>query len=126
LADEGGIGVTRDEILAMEPGEELNLLVGEKVFGLKFTSFPRGKCYYVDGMGWHTVNDYSTRISDAWEVVERMHRWGGCNLGCYGSRHGKVKWVVVDTIAPNGHHKVTAHTAPEAICKAALLVVMEG
>ncbi|WP_025852798.1 BC1872 family protein [Paenibacillus ehimensis] len=62
------------------------------------------------------VPEYSTDISAAWEVYEKV------DLECEHSnlRHGKMgAWsCTFDNIWFDG-----AHTAPEAICKAALLAI---
>ena len=134
--------MTRDEILALKPGRELDALVAEKVMGWRKKTFPGGGGGYT---AWVDENkkamklisnftmietcyrcDYfrpSTDIAAAWEVVEKMLERGGCEIGCYGSKSGG-KWFEVNVITMNGEVKVTAHTAPEAICKAALLAVI--
>ena len=111
--------MTRDEVLAMKPGRELDALVAEKVMGWKVaqvfdlkdtdgTNIANGITPYSIGQ---RVPHYSTDIAAAWEVVGKFEyidvrrfkdHWG-CTV--YGQT-------------------VTGKTAPEAICKAALLAVM--
>ena len=131
--------MTRDEIITMKPGRELDALVAEKVMGWRKKTFPGGGGGFT---AWVDENekvmklisnstmsetcyrcDYfrpSTDIAAAWEVV------------------GKFFWVQVTANPPhiwkatvitspaNGSVTATAKgfTAPEAICKAALLAVM--
>lgn len=137
--------MTREEILAMKPGRELDALVGEYVFEFKrgltppdycgknggtdillppdlpmdFVYPPRGKIAL-----WYHCKRWSTDLSAAWEVRQWLsENIGGvilmnlCDLKpeyCEIYR-GKEKKVI----------KVQAKAAPEAICKAALLAVME-
>lgn len=99
--------MTKDEILAMEPGDGLDRLVHEDVME--------------DARPWIYANlRYSRTIPSAWLVVEKMpppfqiHR-------CLDNTY----WVVFgfDTmIKPH----IVANTAPEAICKAALLAKLEA
>lgn len=104
--------LTREIVLAEPPGKRLDSWIAEKVMG----------------WSWGIIGDlipaYSTDIAAAWEVVEKMFEYGGCEIGCYGSKSGG-KWFEVVVITTNGEVKVTAHTAHEAICKAALLAVLE-
>jgi hypothetical protein len=119
--------MTRDEILAMEPGRELDALVAEKVMGwtVKFMDGIWGWMYRESERNrWYNVPRFTTDISAAWEVVEKMQSWGGCDIGCFG-RTGDGTWYVVETHTVNGCHKATCHTAPEAICNAALLASIE-
>ena len=121
--------MTRDEILAMKPGRELDARVAEKVMGWKTNWLKTDWWEEINPNTHHhkgLVKDFkpSTDISAAWEVVEKMFERGGCEIGCYGSKSGG-KWFEVIVITMNGEVKVTAHTAHEAICKAALLAVME-
>ncbi len=112
--------MTRDEILAMKPGRELDALVAERVLGYKVVDvLPQGITYMAGKRKrWIKNPNYSTGVAAAWEAVEEMNdclhlrehgeegRWEANFCGYPGSRaHGA--------------------TAPEAICKAALLAVME-
>jgi len=102
----------------MEPGRKLDWEVRYYVFGIKTDAF--------DGNGelWtHEMKPaphYSTDISAAWEVVEKMN----------GERL-KVEIIVAGsmtfcTISDSSYAIANAEaiTASEAICKAALLAVM--
>jgi hypothetical protein len=109
--------VKRDEILAMEPGRELDALVAEKVMGLKSIA-PNSA---MDGEYPVWIPAYSIDIAAAWQVVERMGR----TWDMYLSRHYSGRWTC--TFDRHGNYletTVKAGSAPEAICKAALLAVM--
>ena len=103
--------MTRDEILAKSAGRYLDALIAERIF------------HYYD------VPDhahYSTNIADAWMVVEKMIEKYEFALEFNAEEFNLEWWAVFflddeleslfDAAAPN---------APEAICKAALLAVME-
>ena len=119
----------RQRILEMKPGRELDALVMRTVFKAEKKDIG-DECYWVSEVNgeevcWPRWFRPSLDISAAWEVVEEMLERGGCEIGCYGSKSGG-KWFEVNVITMNGEVKVTAHTAHEAICKAALLAVMDG
>lgn len=144
--------MNKEEILAMEAGKVLNLLVAEKVIGLIAWQEKRGEYTHIvfqkpddsepyrKSRNWekemdrykrieyseinshiHVVQDikaYSSDISAAWEVFTKFdlpsvsmwtdpddNEWFTCNIGI---------------------NHVIAKTAQEAICKAALLAVMDS
>lgn len=109
--------MTENEILAMKPGRDLDELVLREV--LKENLF-------------YGAEPYSTDIAYAWHVVESMQSKPGCT-GCKAciEIHGtdfdgntepcdNPYWAVIHG------HEAGGNTAPEAICKAALLAVMGG
>ncbi len=64
--------MTRDEIMSLEPGRDLNMLVATKVMGWKYNED------YFESMGeikrgpFAEKFDPSSDISAAWEVVEKL------------------------------------------------------
>lgn len=116
--------MTRDEILAMKPGAELDALVAEKVMRLPASIHSLAKPPY---------GDYSRNWLAMGVVVEAMREKGyGIilkNKGaiefwrCYlcvnspAGLSGQLEWSP-GTITE-------APTAPEAVCKAALLALLE-
>lgn len=147
------MGVRRDEILAMKPGRELDVLVAEKVMGNAYEEYgfrypdhlaTKGgeeswgnspeytiaKCRNYGGTLLKRLaapEPYSQEIAAAWEVVERLLMRGEklsiyCDPDAPGpdlveSDRFTVAWPVGDN--------VSARTAPEAICKAAI-ITLEG
>lgn len=57
----------------MKPGRELDTLVAEKVMGLKEDYLSCPTCKYDGVMGGLGYLPYSTDITAAWLVVEKMH-----------------------------------------------------
>lgn len=127
--------MTKEEILAMEAGPEMNALVAEKVMGW----------IWIDGEYGHPTekgpfNDcecpshsyqktllprYSTDIAAAWEVVNKL---GRKSINKIAAETGLATFLLVQY--PNGTWKanfsgyrtsVEADTVPLAICRAALL-----
>ncbi len=97
--------MSRDEILAMPAGREINALIAKNVIKSR------------------RVKHYSTDIAAAWEVMEAMRKNGV--LSEYDSRFG-YRFVFWDyTKNPQRPFEATAETAPLAICRAALLAMME-
>jgi hypothetical protein len=103
--------VTKEEILAIKPGRELNIAVAEVVMNHKvivdeiFGDMER-PIDMDDNSTWETLALYSEDLSAAQLVVERMITLG----------HGdEAVW---------GHYGNGASTRAEAICKRALLVVL--
>jgi len=104
--------MTPEEILAMQPGSELNMKVAEKVMGhivvndATFGNMERWDTK--DGGGvWDLIDYYSEDISVAALVVDKMIEMG---------YEDAIYWVDF------GEGK---YTDAEAICKAALLAVLE-
>lgn len=124
--------MTHEDILAMKPGRELDALVAEKVMGLQ--DFKKGTSGYKE---WEYVYrsdlgdiqpipHYSTNISAAWEVVKKMALLKDVmnfrlRLCCDDLPQYNCSFT-----DPPGIAFVSADNAPEAICKAALLVVMSN
>ncbi len=134
--------LTREAVLAMEAGAEMDALVATRVMGwTNPTGFEaRWHCNGVELDSLHAVEggggDYyqpdqawqpSTDIAAAWEVVEKCEQDG-------------VWWKVCPVLDGNGgittekicimtHHgnrfAASAPTAPLAICRAALLATLE-
>jgi hypothetical protein len=119
--------MTREEILAMPAGRELDSLISEKIMGYVTHGHFREK----NGVRI-LVQPYSTDISAAWEVVEKIQGLRELN-GCKVRLQVKILVIrgiyTVSIIDYLNNDKClgeeTANTAPEAICKAALIAVME-
>jgi hypothetical protein len=103
--------LTREEVLAMEPGRELDMVVGRKLSGW---------WQPIDGLSH--LPRYSTKIDAAWEVVDKL----------------KIAVIPQSIGAPNDmkylakiedhphEYQSFARTAPLAICRCALLAVLEA
>ena len=131
--------MTREEILKLEPGPELDRLMAEKVMGWKRTTkgAPPGCAYWKDDDGLVRANETpggsldwnpSTDIAAAWEVVKYMAQR---QFDFILSGHGE-KYIVQVWNADPGANRVRNPLAtvygpvPLAICQAALLAVMEA
>ena len=110
----------------LPPGRKLDCLVALKLFGWIFTAdgelgSPERNCIGgLAGITLQAVPFYSTDISAAWEVVEKI------DLFFEVSREEKNRWTATfykdpffDVIL--GHAR--AKTAPHAICLAALKIM---
>lgn len=133
----------------MKAGRELDILVAEKVLGLKVVKTVWGKrkqygCYSIGEPDWYDdagatelgnpLPAYSTDIAAAWEVVEHMNNLGTKSRDAYfilnKSDSGfKVSFYRRKHVGPGQwdyvayHGTVKADTAPMAICLAALKAV---
>lgn len=110
----------------LEAGRELDALVAEKVMGWSGVEW-RGFEYAV---GIHPVTGmvqgvyrYSTDITDAWQIVERLTRDGRA-VFIDSAGFDPEEWrVIVSVDDPEGQLPSEAATAPLAICLAALETV---
>ena len=93
--------MTREEILRMKPGRELDELVMCEVMKENFFYGP---------------SHYSTNIEAAWQLVLRVTSNMNFEIGYLHN-----KWFC----SINNKWPVEAETAPEAICKSALLAVLD-
>jgi len=145
--------MTNEEILTMEPGPELDALVAEKVMGHPIPDFvPEDAlglylagspihydswtcvCRYDEGDTPKWVPDpCSTDISCAWQVVDKMCNWDIDDnmLVLKGQAPdptepvGNEGWWEAEVGGTWGKVIAEGKTAPEAICKAALLAKLE-
>ena len=130
--------MTRDEILAMEPGPELNELVALKVFGQPRPMYvhephiePIWNGHWVcspdydegDVCNWK-ARDFSGDIAAAWQVVEKMVGSHYCDwtldMTWYDGPNYTMRFLHADAT-----YEGFGMTAPEAVCKASLLAVEE-
>lgn len=124
--------MTREDILAMVPGPELDRLVATEVKGITPYIDSEGSfhnLYYVESKkAYRLIPKYSTDIAAAWEVVERIN-----HHIIEISKREKIRgyvtyrvWVFTRSLEYPDECwdrlvQVEGKTAPEAICKAALL-----
>ncbi|AIQ61843.1 hypothetical protein PSTEL_00555 [Paenibacillus stellifer] len=118
--------LTREEILAMEPGRLLEAKVAELVMGLDMVEgqLPHLPRYFLSDYEKTIHRDvplYSSDISAAWEVVEHMKSKNWEFI--IASEDEKIDVTFYwDVHRMEG--AVFVGTAPQAICKAALLAVL--
>jgi hypothetical protein len=139
--------LTREEILAMEPGRELDKLIAEQVMGWSIYRFDKDvpeRCYYMlvdksfdpvvdDGYwnagerkteeeAWNDNRPFSTDISAAWEVVMHLKSkyWYFMLSDENEGWEASFYW---DPHRPA--FEAVSSDAPQAICKAALLAVLK-
>jgi hypothetical protein len=135
--------MTRDEIMLMEAGRELDALVSRKVMNVKpvivelYSEFDDTRNYvdvgdyviYPEGVGiCKRLSAYSTDIAAAWQVVEKLETqeilFQICKLG-YSKND--IFWLAEFRDCSGGESSGVGNspTAPLAICRAALLAVMK-
>jgi hypothetical protein len=143
--------MTRDEILKMKYGPELDALVAEKIFGMKvmiaknpafvqeimmaniWIDKQKGGHPQTVGMdgsaGWYPCPEFSKDISAAWKVVEEMIYLGWWFNLAYDE--GDIYKICFWKGEPKGwfptvenHSKGENPSLP--ICRSALLAVSEG
>ena len=110
--------MTREEILAMKPGRELDALVATKVMGYK-TPYNDSFIQVEDGMMHYF--DPSENITAAWEVVEKVGQSAEVKVF---NRSGWTCYIS-SNLDLGFNFRATGETAPEAIAKCCLLAVME-
>ncbi|MBA7576092.1 hypothetical protein ES708_27927 [subsurface metagenome] len=139
--------MTKEEILAMEPGTELDILVAEKVMGHPMPDFISEDaldlylagtpihcdswtcvCHYDEGdiPTWVPAT-YSTDISAAWQALKKLRE----EYWCIEIKIADGCWVIMELLrTPPIRVEVNAGTPferlPEAICKAALIATDAG
>jgi len=139
------MNLTRDEILKMEAGPELDKLVETEVMGIildpkrcpicgwryGFPGCQPGNCSMrpAPKHRYDEARKYSTDIAAAWEVVNKLHPENSFGNDTFEINRLKYKdgrsgWCVA--FAGEGvENYALAPTAPLAICKAALLAKLE-
>ena len=118
--------MNRVKILEMKPGEELDAMVAESVMDRPNRKPRHGSCCTCQRCGWDYDNcqcNYSQFLEDAWKVVDKILSKGGeISLHSSAFKGGRI-WVA-EFIPIFGWCNAYGDTAPEAICKAALLAML--
>jgi hypothetical protein len=125
--------MTREEILAMEPGDELDKLVAMKIMGFEQSNMRDG-WVRVGALATYPKR-YSTDISAAMEVVDKLDD-GRHEIEMLKAPYYDDVWIVKiaefeDVCDENGMYRTfevqaESKSLPEAIAKAALLAVLEA
>lgn len=112
----------------MQPGRELDALIAERVMGwrnIPTASVPDRPWIDEHGMGFQDLKPYSTDISAAWEVVEKLG--GFLDLKRYVLIQGQGMKCIADFVSHRAYGKPScsaiADTPAHAICLAALKAV---
>lgn len=119
--------MTRDEILNMPAGRYLDSKIAEMVMGLTVDyefdepHIPSLRDKYDE---WGYLPNYSTDISAAWEVIEKI-KDEHLTFDMFYRPHEQKWWVTVFASDHAKDHGI-ADTAPLAVCRAALLAVMKN
>lgn len=114
----------------MQPGEALDMLVAEKLFGMKFCTKDRFGHLAMECDGpYHNYEDadglehYSTDISKAWQVVEKLRPGKFVWIKDCGGFGWRVEILSTSPTDVQIDFAETADSAPLAICRAALRVL---
>lgn len=109
----------------MNSGPELNALIYEKCFGISCPSFV--SCGRGRGVWEKSLPKYSTDLSEAWKVVEKLNKWKftptwECDLGGGGLPITFYATAIFDPVFVKDRPSrlAKAETAAHAICLAAL------
>lgn len=115
--------LSREKILAMEPGPELDALVDVIVMKQDRGELTKMTWFIPSGQSEWEYPAYSSDISAAWEVVEKM-KSDNWNFVLSDDLY-QDRWSATFYWDPNQTPiECVEKIAPEAICKAALLAVM--
>ena len=131
--------MTRDEVLAMKPGRELDALVIRHILNIPivksvdlFSQEPFPAAWWVEDEGWYVAYERdedgliympfnpSEDIAAAWEVEEEINKRNLRVVYCQALKtvmHSKDEYVGMFDFV---------HASPADRCKAALLAVMDG
>lgn len=115
------------KIEEMKAGRELDKLIAEVIFNLPVqtdeSEFNRGYITYAEpgnpAAGWWDLPHYSTKIEDAWQVVEALAKKYYVTVGV--DANGLKNCKVVDGDTAQLLTEWICESAPEAICKAVLI-----
>ncbi|WP_211750425.1 hypothetical protein [Paenibacillus sp. Marseille-Q4541] len=114
--------ITDEEILNLPPGRDLDAHVALRVMGFKEITIV-GKHYFTDPIDTK-LKLYSTDISAAWEIVDKL------KIQIIPQSIGapdQLSYLAIYNNEPfESKVEVFGRTAPEAICKAALITVIGG
>jgi len=123
--------LTREKVLSMNPGRELDALVAEKVMGWKqveeFAEMFDREGFLLGTTTWRDdegdpafLPEYSTDISATWEVIEKFEGYK-----IWKSPFSDSFYEVI-LLTKSSSYIARGTSFPEVVCKAALLAVMDG
>jgi hypothetical protein len=121
--------MNKEDVLKMSAGRELDMLVAEKVMGWKLTERIGG--FYPPGLLEDTSSlanmlpAYSTDIAAVWKVIEKTKMFDVKGLSLILNKSYDNKWCVSENEYGDLIEIAGGDTAPAAICKAALLVILD-
>ncbi len=125
--------MTRDEVLSMPAGREMDALVAEKVMGWNLSLSKDIWCK--DGECLRDTDDWSPSIdiAAAWELVEKFAHNHRNNLAVeMGFSHFSLvaypggEWFCSLGLNDCVAHSAKAETAPLVICRASLIAILEA
>jgi len=119
--------MTRDEILAMQPGRELDVVVAEALGATNVR--------FIDLFGWgdyfenddlsRRIRKHSTEVSDSFEAIDKVRERTGKRIQITELPEGwKGRWSA--SYGNDRKNEVVSDNLAEAICKAALIALKEG
>lgn len=120
--------MTKEEILGMEAGVDLDELVAQTVMKMRFEikqpylGWPEGKFWFDEYNRSAKLEHYSTNILATWQLLKKLRE----GHYCIEIKIADGCWVIMELFkTPPIRVEVNAGTSferlPEAICKAALL-----
>ena len=113
------------DVREMKAGRELDNLIAEFVMGAidkDFDEIYTNEWRFKRENGtWFPSCHYSTEISAAWEIVEKMREVGYFIRLADQDKFFRARFYDPEFLPVEKPSWVKAETAPEAICKAALL-----
>lgn len=116
--------MTREEILNMPAGREMDVLIAEKLnLFLDIKESTQGDYFHEDKALY--FRPFSTDIAAAWEVVEKMIRDGHNFVASQSSEKGRRPHVIFTNAKDEEDRNEWQYedSFPLAICRAALLAV---
>ena len=134
--------MTREEIQNMSAGREMDALIAEKIFGWSWngnfllppSDHPASVNHWCaewddDGRP-HWLPNYSTDLTTAWEVVEKIGEWRGFEFlmrrYCMSEKQWQAGWFEDGYDGYETRVSAESELPALSICRAALLAVMEA
>ena len=119
------MSITYEQVMAMEPGEELDYAVAEYVFGKTRAYY---HCPHLDEgrmLGFCACPDLPRRSTDWREtgkLIDKMvHEWPDFNLGTMMDLAGNPIWSCMHGCDGYGWPEIIGKTGQEVVCKAAII-----
>lgn len=118
--------MTREEVLAMVPGSEMDAIVAEKVMGWRIINGPWSGHEYWEDENLHIPCEVakfkpSTEISAAWQIFDKFD---DIVVRKYETITGEFRYVC-SIVNENIYSADAEDTAELAICRAALLYTLK-
>ena len=112
--------LTDEEVDSLQAGRRLDVIIAREVFGYQVVNIDDEPYIETEKLEYASVPEYSTDVSAAWEVIQKMVEAKVLMNISYGTKTWNVNFSTQKQYRKLVYDSSTAETITLAICRAAL------